>query len=192
MQAFLHRIGRTSTTAGRSQNSMLSKASSTNRWVLSQIKNGLNCEIKRNKDLYLTLPEVMNFSNNYHRTMQSILTIRYLTGRKRYPTHLFKLCFVDFSKIKYISASAALVLTAELSKWDDTVRQRIRPKVKSWDKNILSQLDGLGFFDLFQNKDSFELEKEKTPSSIKFVKYMKGHLHDDEKTQLLKTEIKLA
>ncbi len=132
----------------------------------------------------------MNFSSNYHRTMQAIQTIRHLTGRKIFNNQCYRLCFVDFSKIEYISASAALVLTAELSKWDDSVRQRIRPKVKTWNKNILSQFDELGFFDLFRNKDSFELEKEKEPSNIRFVKYMKGHLHDDEKTQHLKKEIK--
>ncbi|WP_338570655.1 hypothetical protein VRB37_16870 [Erwinia billingiae] len=92
--------------------------------------------------------------------------------------------------MKYISASAALVLTAELSKWDESVRQRLRPKVKGWDKNILSQFDELGFFDLFKNKDSFELESEKEESAIKFVRYMKGHMEDDEKTLLLKSEVK--
>ncbi|EKN6225364.1 TPA: hypothetical protein ACPY5Y_004242 [Yersinia enterocolitica] len=190
IRAYLHRTGRDILVAGRTKMNPTSKASKINRWIDAQIKNGLNCKIRKNRDLYLTLPTVMNFSNNYHRTMQAIQTIRHLTGRKIFNNQCYRLCFVDFSKIQYISASAALVLTAELSKWDDSVRQRIRPKVKTWNKNILSQFDELGFFDLFKNKDSFELEKEKEPSSIKFVKYMKGHLHDDEKTQHLKKEIK--
>jgi hypothetical protein len=189
LRAYLHRTGRDIMVAGCTNINPVSKAFKINRWINNQIKDGLNCEIKKNRDLYLTLPAVMNFSNNYNRTMQAIQTIRHLTGRRIFNNQCYRLCFVDFSKIKYISASAALVLTAELSKWDDSVRQRIRPKVKTWDKNILSQFDELGFFDLFRNKDSFELEKEKEPSNIRFVKYMKGHLHDDEKTQHLKKEI---
>ncbi|MGS4679579.1 hypothetical protein ACKURH_10240 [Enterobacter soli] len=190
LRAYLHRTGRDILVSGRGKINPISKASKINRWIDAQIKDGLNCEIRRNRDLFLTLPDVMNFSSNYHRTMQAIQTIRHLTGRKIFNNQCYRLCFVDFSKIQYISASAALVLTAELSKWDDSVRQRLRPKVKAWDKNILSQFDELGFFDLFRNKDSFELEKEKGPSNIRFVKYMKGHLHDDEKTQHLKGEIK--
>ncbi|CAM6458882.1 hypothetical protein ODS88_24985 [Escherichia coli] len=190
LRSYLHRTGRDVVSAGRSKINPISKASKINRWINAQIKDGLNCEIRKNRDLFLTLPKKMNFSSNYHRTMQAIQTIRHLTGRKIFNNQCYRLCFVDFSKIEYISASAALVLTAELSKWDDSVRQRIRPKVKTWNKNILSQFDELGFFDLFRNKDSFELEKEKEPSNIRFVKYMKGHLHDDEKTQHLKKEIK--
>lgn len=190
LRAYFHRTGRDILVAGNTKINPISKASKINRWINAQIKNGLNCEIRKNRDLFLTLPTVMNFSSNYNRTMQAIQTIRHLTGRKIFNNQCYRLCFVDFSKIQYISASAALVLTAELSKWDDSVRQRIRPKVKTWDKNILSQFDELGFFDLFSNKDSFELEKEKEPSSIRFVKYLKGHLEDDEKTQLLKREIK--
>ncbi|ELY3756178.1 hypothetical protein SMX79_002330 [Cronobacter sakazakii] len=190
LRAYLHRTGRDILVAGRTQINPISKASKINRWINAQINDGLKCEIRKNRDLFLTLPSVMNFSSNYHRTMQAIQTIRYLVSRNVFINQCYRLCFVDFSKIKYISASAALVLTAELSKWDDSVRQRIRPKVKTWNKNILSQFDELGFFDLFRNKDSFELEKEKEPSNIKFVKYMKGHLHDDDKTQHLKREIK--
>ncbi|HCM9210165.1 TPA: hypothetical protein N5L24_000279 [Enterobacter roggenkampii] len=190
LRAYLHRTGRDILVSGHGSINPTSKASKINRWIDAQIKDGLNCEIRRGRDLFLTLPKVMNFSSNYHRTMQAIQTIRHLTGRKMFNNQCYRLCFVDFSKITYISASAALVLTAELSKWDDSIRQRLRPKVKAWNKNILSQFDELGFFDLFRNKDSFELDKEKTPSHIRFVKYMKGHLHDDEKTQHLRGEIK--
>ncbi|MED5702130.1 hypothetical protein, partial [Enterobacter hormaechei] len=143
LRAYLHRTGRDIMVAGCTSINPISKASKINRWINNQIKDGLNCEIKKNRDLYLTLPAVMNFSSNYNRTMQAIQTIRHLTGRRIFNNQCYRLCFVDFSKIKYISASAALVLTAELSKWDDSVRQRIRPKVKTWDKNILSQFDEL-------------------------------------------------
>lgn len=189
IRSFLHRTGRNSIETNGYSGGGLSKASRINRWVDAQVRAGLNCDIKKGK-LFLKLPSVMNFSTNYFSTMQAIQTIRYLAARKDYPSHTYKLCFVDFSKIKYISASAALVLTAELSKWDDAVRQKIRPKVRTWNKDILTQLDELGFFDLFENKAGFDLEKEKQPSNINFVKYMKGHLEDDEKTQFLKREIK--
>ena len=190
IRSYIHRRGGVSIAYRKGKVSVISKASKINRWINNQIKGGLKCEIRKNRDLYLTLPEVMNFSSNYHRTMQAIQTIRYLTGRKIFHNQCYRLCFVDFSKIMYISTSAALVLTAELSKWDDSIKKRLRPKVKSWNKNILAQFDELGFFDLFLNKDNFELEKEKEPSNVNFVKYSKGHLEDDEKTVHLKSEIK--
>lgn len=191
LRSLAHRTGRVSTYGVKQKKRFKSpKISEINKWIDAQRKNGLKCDIKKNRNLSLTLPEVMNFSSNYDHTMIAIRTIRLLTGKHKYPSHIYKLGFVDFSKIRYISASAALVLTAELSKWDESLRKRLRPKVKTWDKKILSQFDELGFFDLFENKDSFELEKEKNVSDIKFVRYMKGHMEDDEATLLLKSEIK--
>lgn len=131
----------------------------------------------------------MNFSTHYDSTMRCIIAIRKLTAFKGFPSHAYRLKFVDFSKLKKISTSAALALTAELSKWDDTLRQQLRPKVETWNKSILTQFHDLGFFDLFQNKASFEIETKENNSSLRFVKYLKGQRDDAEKAKILRKEI---
>uniref|UniRef100_UPI00128FF0B1 hypothetical protein n=2 Tax=Enterobacterales TaxID=91347 RepID=UPI00128FF0B1 len=59
LRSYLHRTGRDVVSAGRSKINPISKASKINRWINAQIKDGLNCEIRKNRDLFLTLPKKM-------------------------------------------------------------------------------------------------------------------------------------
>ena len=88
-----------------------------------------------------------------------------------------------------ISTSAALVLTAELSKWDDTVRKRLRPDTDRWDKIVLRQFVDLGFFELFEGRDTPDTTLKEANSPTKLVKYIKGKCGDTDKTKTLKSEI---
>ncbi|CAI1056956.1 Uncharacterised protein [Serratia quinivorans] len=160
-----------------------------NKWVEREIRRGLNIEIKNGRRVSLKLPVKMNFSSEYDATMRCMTAIRIMSFKKGYPSHAYRLGFVDFSGLKEISTSAALALTAELSKWDDIIRQRLRPKVETWNKKILTQFSDIGFFDLFKNKASFEIEKRQEQTSLRFVKYIKGQSDDADKTQELKEEI---
>lgn len=166
-----------------------SNATRINRWIDNETHHGLSIDRVKKNYIQLNLPEQMNFSTHYDATMRCITTIREISSIKGFPSHAYKLKFVDFSKLKKISTSAALALTAELSKWDDTLRQQVRPKVGTWDRNILTQFYDLGFFDLFQNKTSFEIENKVDESSLRFVKYIKGQRDDSEKTKILRREI---
>ncbi|EKO4418234.1 hypothetical protein P0M84_001985, partial [Escherichia coli] len=123
-----------------------------NYWIEEQSKNGLDVQFvsKKKKGLILTLPSEMNFSTHYDVTVQHINAIRMLSERKGLPNAGYQLASVNFCNLKKISTSAALVLTAELSKWDDAIRQRLTPKIDGWDKNVLRNFYELGFFDLFK------------------------------------------
>jgi len=160
------------------------------KWIDEQWRNGLKVEIIKKKSLKLILPSVMNFSSEYDKTIQHITAIRKLVETKISLSPTYKLGFVDFSELKNISTSAALVLTAELSKWDDAVRQRLTPKINTWDKSILKKFHDLGFFELFNKSKGLKIDTSNiTDKDVKFVRYLKGKCGDIQKTLELKEEI---
>jgi len=159
-------------------------------WIDEQINKGLQIEVIKKKNLKLILPEKMNFYSNYNETIQHITAIRKLAATTISFSPTYKLGFVDFSNLKEISTSAALVLTAELSKWDDAIRQRLTPKTETWDAQILRKFYDLGFFELFNKSKGLALnDTTLVNSNVKFVRYLKGKCGDIEKTIELKEEI---
>lgn len=161
-----------------------------NAWIDQQIKNGLDITKAKKNKITLDLPERMNFSKNYNETIKYITFIRKITERKSTPRKAYKLVHVSFGKLKEISTSAALVLTAELSKWDDSLRNNLKPLTENWNCNILQQFHDLGFFDLFMKKPDRELPcAQQMKDEKKLVKYIKGRCGDAEKAKKLKEEI---
>ncbi|MCC7219318.1 MAG: hypothetical protein IT490_01135 [Candidatus Contendobacter sp.] len=116
------------------------------------------------------------------------MAIRKLAQSKSAPRKGYKLASVNMDDLQGISTSAALVLTAELSKWDDEVRQRLTPKPGSWKPEIRDQLFELGFFDLFRNSPELSAEGAEK-SANRLVKYIKGRCGDSGKTRLLKEKV---
>ena len=124
----------------------------------------------------------------FRSTSTYILAIRKLTNRP-IEKNTYKLKEVSFDQLRNISTSAALVLTAELSKWDDAIRQSLIPNVKNWDPDILRRLRELGFFSLFRNSPENLCNSKRTSgASINLVKYIKGKCGDANKTRILKGE----
>ena len=161
-----------------------------NKWIDKWKDIQLNIESPKKRHLTLVLPEKMNFFEDYDSTVLHISAIRELAGSKKSSSNAYKLGSVNFDSLRKISTSAALVLTAELSKWDDVIRQKLRPKVDNWDSDILKQFTDLGFFDLFQYPPSKMVQNTSTkPTSINLVKYIKGKCRDSEKARLLKQQI---
>lgn len=186
----MHRQGRSKTKNGHNNNNGSGfSGSDVNNWINHYKYNGLNISLNNNR-VTIILPERLNFFHDYESTVLHLNAIRKLTKNKA-PSHkAYKLGSVNFDDLKSISTSAALVLTAELSKWDDAVRNRLKPKVENWDPNILFNFYELGFFDLFKNKPSnIEQLKSATTPNKRIVKYIKGKCGDDQKTRVLKENI---
>ena len=158
-----------------------------NRWFQDKKSDGLDYTLERQRALTLHLPECMDFSDNYENTTTYIIAIRKLTEKKPKNKNQYHLKFVKFDKLKKISGSAALVLTAELSKWDDTIRSNLTPLIENWDTEILQQFRELGFFSLFKKSPKFP--DTKSESHISLVKYIKGSCGDSDKTRQLKDAI---
>lgn len=119
----------------------------------------------------------MNFSSDYEITAIHINAIRKLAPQVRLSPSL-TLALVNFDSLKSISTSAALVLTAELSKWNDHLRQRLLPRVGNWHPEIFSRFYQLGFFELFRKTAEVETMAQEAggPDAVRLVKYIKGRL----------------
>ncbi|OQW68675.1 MAG: hypothetical protein BVN34_08300 [Proteobacteria bacterium ST_bin12] len=160
-----------------------------NSWIDRKINEGLNAFVKGNK-VTIVLPEKLNFNNELESTALHFNAIRKLTQKKSVPHKVYKLGLVNFDNLKSISTSASLVLTAEMSKWDDAIRNRLRPNILNWDKEILITFYDLGFFNLFKTKPvNFALLKNETTQFRRIIKYIKGRCGDDQKTRILKASI---
>ena len=162
------------------------------QWLSDKIYRGdLGIEINKRRDISINLPERMNFSEDYENTAQYMIAIRKLSGLRPKKRKDHKLSSVNFDNLKTISTSAALVLTAELSKWDDAIRQNLTPDVCNWEPEILQKFRELGFFNLFSKSpvELCEINKTKT-SNINLVKYIKGKCGDNDKARTLKEEIR--
>ena len=184
----LHRQGRAKSKR-IADDKKIANGFAVNAWVDRYRKEGLNLELSGNR-LTIVLPEKLNFNSDLEITALNINAIRYLTQKRKVSHRAYRLGSVNFDYLKSISTSASLVLTAELSKWDDEIRNRLTPNIQNWDKDILVHFYDLGFFDLFKKKP-IEIDKFKTDTghSRRIVKYIKGRCGDDQKTRALKTNI---
>ncbi len=163
----------------------------TNKWVDQKREDGLTYELINDNKLTLYLPETMNFSTHYELTAIYTTAIRKLASAKKIlPRDAYRLRKVNFDNLISISTSAALVLTAELSKWDDTSWQRLTPQIMTWDPAILENFSDLGFFKLFATPpENINSVSQSTKSDLKLVQYIKGNCGDVQKTRELRTRI---
>ncbi|WP_413522385.1 hypothetical protein [Photobacterium phosphoreum] len=169
-----------------------------NDFIEKEMKNGLNYTLtkSRQKGIIVYLPKHMDFNQNHDVTLQHLTVISKLVelikknkGRVL-PRGSYNLGSVNFDNLESISTPAALVLTAEISNWDDTLRNKLTPKVKRWNDDIYSQLSDLGFFDLFKNKPCIKPCSNEHPCSDKrLVRYKKGECGVKGKTKELKTDL---
>jgi len=166
------------------------KAIKRKKWLKIEKSKGLRSSYTTNKGVILHLPSKMNFSTCYSETVQYISAIRELAGGFGHTNRDYMLSRVDFSQLEKISTSAALVLTAELSKWDDIARQRIRPDIRNWQLHIVLQFYEIGFFDLFQDNPLEGLNLDAGETHFRLVKYIKGKCGDSAKARILKENLK--
>ncbi len=100
----------------------------------------------------LRAPSSLTFSRNYDETVEFFHRLKERTigpasfdkrsGRRRI-THL------DLSTTKHMTPAAALVLTAELHRWQLLVGAALQPKnVKRWEKKVLATLHDMGALDM--------------------------------------------
>ncbi|MEZ8781892.1 hypothetical protein [Vibrio cyclitrophicus] len=168
-----------------------------NEYIDSQCKKGLSLlhQDNRKNAVIIYLPEVMDFENNYDITMIHINAISVLVslinrnGGRILPRGAYNLASVNFDRLKSISTEAALALTAEISNWEDSVRNKLRPIIKKWDEAVYSQLHDLGFFDLFANKPDKKPKVNSKASDKKLVRYQKGICNPKGTTKTLKENI---
>ncbi|MEZ9776387.1 hypothetical protein [Vibrio sp. 10N.261.54.A5] len=168
-----------------------------NDYLEEEFKKGLRYKLakSRKKGTVIHLPEQMDFEQNKDETLQHInalsMLVRYIgkNGGRPLPRGAYNLASVNFDSLRKLSTPAALVLTAELSNWEDTIRNKLSPKIKQWNAEIYSQLHDLGFFDLFENKYGKPPVCTDNCSDTRLVRYIKGYCGDSGKIRELREEI---
>jgi hypothetical protein len=180
------------------QGAASSKSNSTDytklqKWIAEKINNGeINATINGKRSVALILPSVMNFSTHYAESILYINAIRRLAPASSPYKQSLRLGFVNFEFLTNISSSAALALTAELSKWNDHMRSRLVPRVRSWKEETFRKFYQLGFFELFRKTQDVQdmAQHVASPDEVKFIQYIKGQSGDVAKTDVLKERIK--
>jgi len=99
------------------------------------VNQGLSATSTKDGRVTLRLPEKMNLSSHYDESMRYINAIRALSKKPR-SRRYYRLASVKFDSLKEISSSAALLLTSELSRWDDSIRNNLTPQTQNWDPII--------------------------------------------------------
>lgn len=160
-------------------------------WLKTQFNEGyLDVKVRKKYQVDLTLPENLNFSADYEQTALYFLVIRKIVSIPKSAKRTYKLKRVIFDNIKSISTSASLVLTAELSRWEDHIRAALTPQVDQWDPAILAQLYELGFFALFSNCNvNTKSIVNRSGSFLRLAPYIKGAHGDVKKRSELKSEL---
>ena len=129
-------------------------------------------------------PPVMSLAENIEGVTKVLTKIRKHSRQQRNEK-----AYIGLKHIKEISPGAALVLAAELDRWNHQLHQRARKlqaiDVDEWDDNVRNRLKDMGFFQLLQVKTKSSIEDE--VSSIKFMKFRTGARVDGKATEDLRT-----
>lgn len=138
-------------------------------------KSSVSVDIEQK--LTIKLPEQLNFETNFEETISHFGLLREaIYSRKRIKS-------LDFSKIRHISPSAALVLASEVDQWNQRVGGRLRANLPTWNEDIKRLLCQMGYFELLN------LEKPETAwpqKSMTFLPFKRGEVVKQNGGQLAK------
>lgn len=121
----------------------------------------------------LPCPQVMNLSSHYEETMELILSVREMArAGLRIPM------MIDFKPIRTITPAAALLLAAELDRWNQSnkLRKLKAVDVHLWNPGVRRLLKQMGFFNLLGvNEASLKCEiPDAEPDEVRFLPFYAG------------------
>ena len=121
-------------------------------------------------------PEDFSLESNFDAVVSVIHRIRSQSGRGGHQG-----VYIDFRKIRRLSPTAALVLAAELDRWNH-LRRRSHVRsvdVDEWDSTIRVLLQDMGFFDLLR-VPSGSVPGDGNNPDLRYVKFRTGPLAEGE------------
>ena len=134
----------------------------------------------RSSMLRILCPSDFSLESNFEGVVGVLDRIRAQSKR-----HRNERAYIDFRDIRTISPSAALVLAAELDRWNYEPLVRTRNAklravdVEDWDSDVRRLLSDMGFFELLQVSWTEENSRDDGSSSgLSFVKFRTGHQVD--------------
>lgn len=129
-------------------------------------------------------PPLMSLAKNISGVTQVLNRIRKQSTRQRNEK-----TYIDFKPIREISPGAALVLAAELDRWNHRFSKNSSKlqaiDVEKWDRNVCSRLRGMGFFKLLRVNETSHMEEH--TSNIKFMNFRTGAKVDGKAIEELRT-----
>ncbi|WP_193213631.1 hypothetical protein [Luteolibacter marinus] len=113
------------------------------------------------------LPAHLNFEADYDETASNLRILR------RAVENGVRIRTIDFSRLKKMSTSAALVLASTVDQWNIRVKGKLKADLPSWDERILVLFYQMGFFDLL----GLPQPKVELPTSkIEYLKFSRGQV----------------
>lgn len=148
-------------------------ASELRKWLQVKQDQGLiSFEVKKRGQVQVNLPSRLDFQDNYERSAVCMEAIRRISslrqGSARHSHH-----YVSFDHLESISSSAALVLTAEICRWNDQFQRLLHARTENWSPEIFDRLSQLGFFDLL-TQTSVKAPATIEQDGVKFLRYLRG------------------
>ncbi len=116
---------------------------------LRRVNNKPEGENKQN--IRIDPPEIFSFSRNYHETVTCLTKLKDAVKKDAVKNESYKkiAISIDLSKIKEIQPAAALVLAAELDRWQRIGGKKLKPnKLGDWNDKVFKFLYNLGLFKL--------------------------------------------
>jgi hypothetical protein len=156
---------------GRSCNYDLSK------WLPISKETRRSVRATADHKFIIQLPERLDFEANYEATASHF---RILRAAIVIPTRVKTL---DFSRIRFISPSAALVLASEVDRWNQKAGGRLHANVASWHDDIRRLLYEMGYFALLNKPAPERLEPAK---NTVFLPFIRGDLNSRDAGKLAK------
>lgn len=132
----------------------------------------------------ITLPEDFSLKTNFVDVVTALNNIRQQSKQR-----IRGRFYIDFKKIQTLSPAAALVLAAELDRWNHVLGYgRMKAvDVHKWDDHIRNLLGDMGFFSLLKIQRSHRERKES--ANIRYMKFRTGNQADGEAFDQLLQEI---
>jgi len=173
---------------GKSGKSQSSDWKQVNKWLDELIfKEKVKIQKLKRRNIILFLPRNLNFREHYEQTALHLIVIRKLANNSKLSNKAYKLKSVNFDQLQSASTSASIVLTAEISKWEDVLDRNLVPNIENWHPKIVQQFLEVGFFELFKNQP--DLSGISSTSQLSLVKYIKGQCGDAKKSRILRESL---
>ena len=129
-------------------------------------------------------PEIFCLEANFDGVVDLLQEIRSQSNRRRNER-----VYIDFRQIRLLSPSAALVLAAELDRWN-IVRPKYRLRAidaEEWDPRIRRLFEDMGFFELLHVRLPRSPDA-RSDDETSYVKFRSGQKADGEAISRLRTE----
>lgn len=123
-------------------------------------------------------PERLSFEEDYEGVLKLVYAIRNWSSRRRNER-----LYIDFTPIRTVTPSGALVLAAELDRWNSLPKApRFRADTGKWAPNVRRLLGQMGFFELLK----LDHVPDTASEGARYVKFRSGTVVDGGEVEALR------